>query len=254
MKILTIAKNTYKEAIRSKLFILLTIFSLTIIAFSKIISMLVVSAEARVIKDMGLATIEIFSILTGVLIAVNLFYKEKERRTLFNILSKPISREEFIIGKFLGISAVLLVSIIVLGAVFLLYLWGLEGEFSFYLIYQMIFTFLIGNILIGFSLLFSTLSTPILSSIFSFGVYLIGYFTPTLINYYQSKLHGIAKIVLKIIYYVLPNLTIMNWKNEIIHSQTIPFDNFITGLIYGLDYALLILVLTIIIFKAKEIN
>ncbi len=254
MKILTISRNTYKEAVRSKLFLLLTIFSLVIIIASKVISMLVVSAGVRVIMDMGLATIELFSILTAVLIAVNLFYKEKERRTLFNILSKPVSREEFIIGKFLGISAVLFVSIFILGSVFLLYLWVVSGQFSFYLIYQMFFSYLIGNILIAFSLLFSTLSTPILSSIFSFGIYLIGYFTPTLITYYQAKFHGATMVLLKIIYYILPNLTILNWKNKIIHSQTIPFNNFITGTIYGIDYALIILVLTIIIFKTKEIN
>jgi ABC-type transport system involved in multi-copper enzyme maturation permease subunit len=254
MKILTIVKNTYKEAVRSKLFLLLTIFSFAIIIASKVISMLVVSSGIRVIMDMGLATIELFSILTAVLIAVNLFYKEKERRTLFNILSKPVSREEFIIGKFLGISAVLFVSISVLGTVFLLYLWIVSGKFSFYLIYQMFFSFLVGNILIAFSLLFSTLSTPILSSIFSFGIYVIGSFTPTLITYYQAKFHGISLIILKIIYYLLPNLTILNWKNKIIHSQAIPFDNFITGAIYGIDYILIVVVLTIIIFKNKEIN
>jgi len=252
-KILAIAKNTYREAIRSKLFVLLTIFSLSIIFFSKIISMLAVRAELKVITDVGLATIELFAILTSILIAVNLFYKEKDKKTFYNIFSKPVTREQFIIGKFIGISFTMFISIVFLGAAFILYLYLLEGNLGLYLVPQFFLFYLEANIMISFSLFFSSLSTPILSSLFAIGVFLIGNFSPQLITHYVEKAHGALKVLLEIIYYFLPNLNILNYKNQLVYTKTIPMHGFEIGIIYGIDYALLILILTLIIFRKKEI-
>jgi len=253
MKILAIAKNTYREAVRSKLFLLLTIFSIAFILFSKVISLLVISSGEKVIIDLGLGVIEIFTVLLSILISVNLFYKERDKRTIFNILSKPISREEFIIGKFLGLSLTLLISIFILGIVFILYALLVSGKLPLYVFPQLFLFFVEGEILISFSLLFTSVSTPILSSIFSLGIYVVGNFSSNFLLYYEAKVKGFTKFLVNLVYYILPNFSILNYKNQIVYTKSMNISNFFNATIYGIDYAILILVLSMIAFKNREI-
>ncbi len=253
MKILAIAKNTYKEAVRSKLFLLLTLFSIAFILFSKVVSLLVISSGEKIIIDLGFAIIEIFAVLLSILISVNLFYKERDKRTIFNILSKPISREEFIIGKFLGLSFTLFVSILILGIVFIGYSLIVLGKLSLYVFPQLFLFFMEGEILISFSLLFTSVSTPILSSIFSAGIYIVGNFSSNFLLYYEAKVKGLAKLLVNIVYYILPNFSILNYKNQLVYTKGMDLGNFVNASVYGIDYALLILVLSMIAFKNREI-
>ncbi len=253
MKIIAIAKNTYREAVRSKLFLLLTVFSIAFILFSKIVSLLVISSSEKIILDLGLAIIEIFTILLSILISVNLFYKERDKRTIFNILSKPISREQFILGKFLGLSLTLFVSLVILGVIFFLYALIVTGNLHPYIFPQLLLFFVEGEILVSFSLLFTSVSTPILSSIFSLGIFVVGNFSSNFLLYYEAKVKGVVKLLVNIVYYVLPNFSILNYKNQLVYTKGIALSNFLNATVYGIDYALLILVLSMIAFKNREI-
>ncbi len=122
MKVKAIALNTFKEAVRHKVFYLLVVLGITTAMSSQIISMLTIGDKEKVLKDVGLASIDFFCILIAVFTGINLVYKEIEKRTIYNILSKPISRASFILGKFAGVAFTLLVALSAMVAIFYLFL------------------------------------------------------------------------------------------------------------------------------------
>ncbi len=254
MKLKAVIKNTFKEAVKSKLFTLLFVFSLFFIFFSRIISMLVVADEVKALKDLGLSVIEVFTILTSILVGVNFFYKEKEKKTIYNILSKPVTREEFLVGKFFGISLMLLVSLLILSFIFHIYLYVVSGELHLYLLPQEFLFFIEGNILISFSFLFGAFSTPILSSIFTIGLFFAGKLTDTVKFYYEHVAKGFWKLLAELIYYIMPNLRLLDYKNTIVYNIKIPLDSFLIFTLYGITYTFSVLIIAVIIFKNKEIQ
>lgn len=117
-----LALNTFKEAVRNKVFYLLVALGITTALSSIIISMLTIGDKIKVLKDIGLAAIDFFSVLIAIFTGINLVYKEIEKKTIYNILSKPISRSTFIVGKFLGLAFTLLVALLSMAVIFFFFL------------------------------------------------------------------------------------------------------------------------------------
>ena len=105
-----IAFNTFREAIRDRILYLLLAFALFLIGFSQVLSLLTVGSEEKIVKDLGLASISVFGVLTAIFIGVSLVSKEIDRRTIFTVVSKPIHRYQFILGKYFGLAFTLLVN------------------------------------------------------------------------------------------------------------------------------------------------
>jgi hypothetical protein len=102
-KILAIALNTFKEAVRNRILYILVIFALLILAGSGIISDLTIAEKDRIIRDLGLASISFFGLLIAVFVGIGLVYNEMDKKTIYTIISKPIDRYQFILGKFFGL-------------------------------------------------------------------------------------------------------------------------------------------------------
>lgn len=113
-KIVVIALNTFKEAVRNKVLYFLLIFAVIIIAFSTIISDLSIAQPEKLIKDLGLASIDFFGFLIAVFVGVYLVYNELDRKTIYTIVSKPIDRTQFILGKFFGLLFTIYVNIAIM--------------------------------------------------------------------------------------------------------------------------------------------
>src|SRR5262245_11226924 len=113
-----IAMLTFKEAVRNKILYLLVVFALLLMSFSWIIGGLTVGDEMKIVKDLGISSIHFFGVLITILIGINLIFREMEKRTIYLILSKPVKRYQFLLGKFLGLAMILLLVLITLGCRF----------------------------------------------------------------------------------------------------------------------------------------
>jgi len=113
MKIMAIALNTFKEAVRNKIFYLLIFFGIFFSLSSKLISLLTIGDTLKILKDVGLASVNFFSVLIAIFTGINLVYKEIEKKTVYFILSKPVERRDFILGKFLGLTFTILVALLI---------------------------------------------------------------------------------------------------------------------------------------------
>ncbi len=252
MIIKAIVFNTFKEAIRNRFLYLLFFLGIFFAFSSYIISLLSIGGEEKVLMDVGLAAINFFSVLIAIFTGINLVYKEIDKKTVFNILSKPVSRENFIIGKFLGLAYTMFITLFLMAIIFVLFLYIAIGSFDANLLYFFILLYIELLVIISISLLFSSFSTPILSSIFTISIYLLGNVTWTF-NYFKHMLTStLSKFIAYPIYYVFPNLDKFNIKNDLVSNGVVDLTNFFYSSLYGIFYTVTILIITIIIFKRRE--
>ena len=113
-----VALNTFRESVRDKVLVTLVAFAVLVMGSARVIQPLALGEEAKVIKDLGLSAITLFCVLISILIGGRIVYKEVEKRTIYIMLAKPVRRWEFILGKYLGLMAVLVVSLAVMTAAF----------------------------------------------------------------------------------------------------------------------------------------
>tara|TARA_B100000315_G_scaffold106964_1_gene98156 strand:+ start:20615 stop:21382 length:768 start_codon:yes stop_codon:yes gene_type:complete len=252
VKIFAIAVNTFREAVRDKILYSLLIFALLMIASSVFISTLSVGDQIKIIKDMGLSMISLFGTLIAIFVGVGLVYKEIEKRTIYTIITKPIGRYQFLMGKYCGLILTLLVEIAVMATSFLLLLYFFPGSYD-PAIFKAIYLIFIELMLVtAVALLFSSFSTPILSGIFTLLFFVIGHLTYDLkILVVESKMKSLVYFS-NILYYGLPNLENFNIKSRVVHHLPVGWDYMLFTTLYGLFYILLLLSLSITVFQRRD--
>ncbi|MCI0471612.1 MAG: ABC transporter permease [Candidatus Aminicenantes bacterium] len=252
MKIYAIALNTFKEAVRNKVYYLLIVVGVLFALSSYVMSLLTIGDKVKVIKDIGLASINFFCVLIAIFSGINLVFKEIERKTIYNIVSKPISRSSFILGKFSGLALTLAVALAAMGAIFFIFLFISTGEFDARIVFYFILLYFELLIISAVSILFSSFSTPILSSIFTISIYLIGHISWTFNEFKHLLTGGFKKIVAYLFYYIIPNLEKLNIKNSIVLENRFSGDILFTSMLYAVCYISAILILAVLIFNKKE--
>jgi len=252
MKIRAIALNTFKEATRNKIYYLLIFFGIFFVLSSKLVTLLIIGDKVKVLKDLGLASINFFSVLIAIFTGIDLVYKEIERKTIYNILSKPISRSCFIIGKFFGLALTLFVALISMVVMFFLFMLLFSGELDVKILVYFILLYFELLIITSISLLFSSISTPILSSVFTISLYLIGHVIWTFNEFKDKIINPIIKVISYILYYTLPNLEKFNIKNSIVMNVDIDIGMILGSICYAIFYITALLTLTILIFNKRE--
>ena len=250
-RIWAIAANTFREAIRDRILYLLLVFALLFMGFSQILSLLTVGGEEKIIKDVGLASISLFGVLTSVFIGVALVSKEIERRTIYTIVSKPIHRYEFLLGKYFGLVLTLFVNTSVMTAWFYLILL-LKGFADPRLLLAIGMIFMELLLITAFAILFSSFSTPILSTLFSLSLYLVGHLTWSL-HLLEERVKGPgARAVCRFLYFALPNLEIFNIKGEVVHQLPIPATLPVWALVYLAGYGGAVLSAACFILRRRD--
>jgi ABC-type transport system involved in multi-copper enzyme maturation permease subunit len=252
MKIRAIAFNTFKEAIRDRILYVLLFFSVVCIIFSRVLALLTVGDRVKVIKDVGLASISIFGTLVAILIGTGLVYKEIEKRTIYTLISKPIHRYQFLLGKFFGLALTLFTMLSLMSLFFLALVFFHTFSIEWDLLFAIYFIYIELLFITAVAILFSCFSTPILSSIFSLSFYLIGHLSWGLTTLIEKMNPGFGKSLAQFFYIFLPDLEKFNFRTEIVHNLPIPSDFFLFSTLYGLAFTLFILTLATLIFRKRD--
>ena len=251
--IFTIARNTFREAVRDRVLYNLVLFVLLVTASAVFLGELTAGQEARTIVNLGLGAMLIFGTFIAIFVGVSLVSKEIEKRTVYAIFSKPIGRGEFIFGKYLGLSLTILVNVLVMGAgvsLALLYVGGNSLAVSIWGAIFLIFFEL--TILTAVAVLFSSFSTPALSALLSFFVFVIGHFSASLNDLAKGLGSSFAKFFFGVIYYILPNLSFYTFRSEAAHGILPPASMIFGAIAYAAVYVGILLVITIAIFSRRN--
>lgn len=259
-RVAAIARNTFREAARNKVLYSLLVFAVALILSALALAELSGHEERRMIRDVGLFGVDVFSVLIAIFVGVNLLYKELALNTVYTILSKPIGRWELILGKWLGIMATLAVEVGVMGAVLAATLWVSQGADALDAALPKALWLLLMNVTIvtAVALLFSAFSGPFLSGLFSWGVFLVGRSIPAL-RALGARVGGGAGRLLAALAAVLPNLQLFYPSGTIVGAAPVSVHGAFVGAAYlgwttayALGYTALVLGLAMLIFRRRD--
>ncbi len=253
--IFTIARNTFREAVRDRVLYNLVVFVFLITGCAIFLGELTAGQEARTIVNLGLGAMLIFGVFISIFVGVGLVSKEIEKRTLYTIFSKPIGRGEFIIGKYLGLCLTLLVNVLIMGVgVSLAVLFVNGGSLAFSIWGAILLIFFELTILTAVAILFSTFSSPALSALLTFLVFVIGHFSSSLRDFAENLGSQGAKFFFGAIYYLMPNLANFEFRTESAIGL-MPSSSMIGGaILYSLVYISILLAITILVFNRRNLK
>jgi ABC-type transport system involved in multi-copper enzyme maturation permease subunit len=231
----------------------LVLFVLLITASAVFLGELTAGQEARTIVNLGLNAMLLFGVFISIFVVVSLVSKEIETRTVFAIFSKPIGRGEFIVGKYLGLCLTLLVNVLVMGTGVSLALLYVGGGSLVWMIWGGIYLiFLQLTILTAVAILFSSFSSPSLSALLTFFVFIIGHFSASLRDFAEHLGSSFAKVFFNFLYYVLPNLSFYEFRTNAAHGNITPLAMLGGATLYALFYISILLAITILIFSRRN--
>lgn len=252
---LAIARNAFREAVRDRVLYNLVLFVLLLTAGAIFLGELSAGQESKIIVDLGLSAMLLFGVFIAIFVGVGLVYKEIERRTLYAILSKPIGRGQFLLGKYLGLCLTLLINVLVMGvgvSLALIYVrrgWdplAIKIWPAIFLIYFEL------TIITAVALLFSSFSSPALSALLTFFVFIIGHFSADLKGLSATSGGIVARWLFWSLYYLLPNLANFSLITPAGHGIVPGAGRFALAVLYGFVYVTVLLSAATLIFSRRN--
>jgi ABC-type transport system involved in multi-copper enzyme maturation permease subunit len=251
----SIARNTFREAVRDRVLYNLVLFVLLLTGAAVFIGELSGGQERKIIVDLGLSAMLLFGVFIAIFVGVGLVYKEIEKRTVYVIFAKPVGRGEFLVGKYLGLCLTLLVNVMVMGTGVSLALFYVSRGWdplalSIWPAILLIYVELM--ILTGIALLFSCFSSPALSALLTFFVFIIGHFSADLKGLANSMGSTGARWLFRSLYYLLPNLANLAFITPAAHGQMPAAAHAGAAVLYALLYIAVILAAATLIFRWRN--
>jgi len=250
-----IAIHTFKESVREKVLYNLVVFALLLTGAGILLGSISVGINEILLVNLGLSAISVFGLIIAIFIGISLVWKEIERRTIYNVLSKPVARAEFILGKYLGLVLTIAVNTAIMTAGFYLALYwekrklGAEDVAPLEAVY---FILLQLALVVGVALLFSTVSTPVLSAVFTFSLYVIGNLLGDLRDVGAQSGSSLARILLHTISLLLPNFGAFSAISQAAHGRLIPGYLLVSNSLYALLYMAVLVSAAILVFEERE--
>jgi ABC-type transport system involved in multi-copper enzyme maturation permease subunit len=254
-RVSAIARNAFREAVRDRVLYNLVLFVLLLTAASIFIGELSGGQERKVIVDLGLSAMLLFGMFISIFVGVGLVYKEIERRTIYAVFSKPVGRGEFLVGKYLGLCLTLLVNVLVMGvgvSLALLYVSRGWDPLIPTIWPAVLLIYLELMLLTAVSLLFSSFSSPALSALLTFLLFVIGHFSTDLKGLAASLGSPSARWFFTGLYYLLPNLANYSFITPAAHGRTPAAGFVLAAVFYALVYITVILAAATLIFSRRN--
>lgn len=249
-----LASNTFREVIRDRILYGLILFALLLIGLSLALGQLSFAEQARISANFGLSAIHLCAVVLAVFVGSTLVYKEIEKKTILTILVRPISRLQFILGKALGLGAVIVVMMAGLGFILSLVFAGLGMPIDERLLIVLLGLLTEAFVLLGITILFSMITTPLLVVAFSVSVFLIGHWQGSLDFFARKAEGGVLPPVSWFVRHFTPDLERLNWKDLVLYPQELELAAKMTSVAYGLAWFCLTVTVAALIFRRKDVG
>ena len=251
-RILAVAANTYRETVRERVLYNLVLFAVLMTVSGLLMKQLSIRQDERIIKDLGLAAMEMFGTLIAVFMGVGLVSKEIERRSLYPLLAKPLDRSEFILGRFAGLGFTLLVNVAVMTAGLYLTLAATHAVFDPNLL-KAVYTMFLGLLLVvALALLFSALSSSMLAAVGTVILVVAGHFSDIIRNVKQVA-PSTPDWLSQGFYYVLPNFRNFDLKSRVVHFDPVPGSDLGWITLYAAAYLAVVLGIALTVFRSRDL-
>ena len=256
-KVFAIAGITVREALRQKLAVNLLVFALALVVASFTISTLTFGEQYRIIVDVGLSAMELFGTLIAAFLGAGLIARDVERRTVYPIIAKPVSRAAYVVGRYLGLVATTSLNLLVMAVVF-------TSVLAFYLrgvgfLHDSPYLAVLASLAVRFAVVgaiaafFSCFTTATLSAIFTLSLVVAGLLSSDLVRYWAQQ-GPVARAVGRAAFVLVPNMEVLNLKEAMVYKDALPLSFAMTGLGYGLLYAAAVVAFATAIFSRRDLR
>jgi ABC-type transport system involved in multi-copper enzyme maturation permease subunit len=251
-----IASNTFREAVRDRVLYNLIAFALLMSGAAVLVGQISIDIERLVVINLGLTAIALFGIVIAIFVGIGLVSKEIEKRTLYTVLTRPVRRWEFIVGKFFGLAGTLAVNTFFMAMGVFAALWYVSRHFQrsdgwvLVALYFIILQFLIVTAL---ALFFSSFSSPLLSAVFAFSLFVIGSFAEDLRDF-AAMANGATRWLATGAAYLVPNLSALNIVSSVAHEQPVSGQLIVFNTAYALVYVGVAICGAILIFEHRDLK
>jgi ABC-type transport system involved in multi-copper enzyme maturation permease subunit len=260
-----VAVNVFKESVRDKVLYNLVAFAILLIASTYLLGQLTAGQDVKIIKDLGLAAISTFGLMIAVFIGIGLVWKEVDKRSIYGVLSKPVRRHEFVIGKFCGLLLTLGVNLLVMTVAFYAVLavngWMATPEALAAmrtpaadpgLLKAIALIALELTLVTAIALFFSTFSSPFLSAGLTVGLWIIGHFNTDFRNFGEIVDSPAAVWLTRGLYYLLPNFAAFDIKAQAVYGEPVAMADLMLTTLYGLVYVTLVVTAAVMVFARRD--
>jgi ABC-type transport system involved in multi-copper enzyme maturation permease subunit len=272
-KVTVIARNTFREAIRDRILYLILVFAVLVIVTTKALGWISVEHDQQIILDLSLLAISLFCVIIAVFVGTGLIYKEMDKRTIYTILSKPVDRWQFVLGKYLGLAFTVcliafLMELFLLGYLAVLGYLPEEANVRRMLLYSLLLIH--GEILIttAVAIALSLVTSPVLSAVLTLVIWLAGNASQEIMNLSGtmanlaadsgSAMFGALEWITRGIYCITPHLNYFSefkayavWPDP---AKLAEITALAVGgrLLYAVAYTVLLLCLSVLIFRRRS--
>ena len=251
-RIWTLALNTGREAIRNKLLYSLFFFAIGLMLLSASLALLSYVERVRILDAFGPGLVRLFSVAIAIFVGVHLIHKEVERRTVYTILSKPLSRAEFLLGKYLGLLLTMWMMLVLMAGFFALVTGLLGDPLGSGELAALFLTGVELAVVVAIATLFSAFTTPMLASLFSCALWSVGHLTRDLRDHGAASDSALIRESTAWMYQLLPDLESFNLSIEASHALPIFTSDVVLPALYGAGYVAVLLIGAIAIFERRD--
>ncbi len=252
-RVWAIALNTSRESIRNKLLYSVMFFAALLIGIASAFGAVSLGDSMKFVKDFALTGLSLFGVAATVVLGVTMVYNELHRRTIYNLLSKPVGRGEFLVGKYLGLLVTLFTMMLGMGITVWLVALALEGRPDWSLVPAFLLMFAEIAILAAVAVFFSTVVvTPALAGLFTVSAFVAGRSTSWLVHFQGEEFPATLRLLAVFLERVLPRLDQLYVADRILAGQAIPLDLYLWAALYAFSYVVVLLSASFVLFRRRE--
>lgn len=252
-RIWVIAANGFREVIRDRILYFIGFFVLVLVVALRLLPQISLGTHDKIFMDLGLGAMGLLGAIVAIFVGTGLINKEIEKKTVLVLIPKPVSKTEFILGKHLGLCAVLGVMLAVMtGVYFLLLSWssinynpGIFLISQFYLLLEL-------ALLTAVAIAFGVFTSSILATLLSLGIYLMGHISQDLLELGKISKNANIEAITRGLYLILPDLERLNLRNDVTYGILPSAGELLSNATYGIVYTALLLVIAILVFSRRQ--
>jgi len=252
--ILSLARNTLVDALRERVYRTLGLFLIVLLGVTRLLDPLALGEGRRVTLDLGLTLTSLFGFLLVLMLGTRVVQKEIERKTILLLLARPISRAEFLLGKFFGIVAVvgsgLLGMLLILAAVLWISGYGVTGALAIAGVYAFLELFIVAAL----SMLLTVFTSPVLSSFFLLGLFVAGHLSPSLLEMARLLPNAVAARGVEVVFLLVPRFDLYSYTLEAVHGWMPSPGELLWAVAYALFYATAALLVALLVFRRRQFS
>jgi Cu-processing system permease protein len=251
-RLYAVALNTFKETIRDRILAVIVVFALLMIVASLWLATISLGEGGRMMKDFGLVAITAFGLIVAVFVAAGLIHKEVEKRTVFVLFSKPVSRASFIAGKFIGLCGTMAIVLAGMGLFLFVIVLVIDGSPPWMVLAAVLMIYVQLLAIMAVTIFFSTVSSAILASVLGICVFVAGQLSQNVLSLTRLGKNPVTQAFSWVVYVVIPNLSAVDVKAGAVGEQMLSWGEIGLWTAYLLAYVVVVLALGVLIFRRKE--